>query len=696
MKTCPACHQAYPDDVDTCPRDGAQLSGEIRDERECPHCAELILKKARLCKHCGREVEPLTGGDAPVQIPAPTPAQGTPEMRSPQPQTPKPAGAAGDPPAASKTPWLREKPEPPGRMKYLTAGFRSGRFRPVLLTLISLVTVFSIYLAVTWFRHGRSPLIPVCEDFKWGYIDKTGKYVIKPQFDLVGFFAEGLAAAWSGHKCGYIDRTGSYVIKPQFDYGWAFSEELARVYVGGKYEFIDRTGRVVFSPRQFDDAGDFYQGLAEVKVGGKWGCIDKTGKYAIEPQFDVAEGFVGGLASAQSGGKFGYIGLDGRFVIPPQFDGALEFSDNGLAPVKVGEKWGYINKTGTFVTAPQFTSALPFGDGFARVLVGDRWGYVDSSAKLVLKPEYEACLAFWEGLAPVKKDGRWGYIDKRGRFVIEPQFTDAGRFLSGMAYVDYRTSVISPSGARIWSVNPTSFEGKFLKQVLPLMHPYYEHLSGENSVEGQWSTCWGGELHTKNSVCFLISSGKPEEYAAAIFRDSVIGAKVASLGFDALLFEKPEKEAHIAHVLFGMKPTANGWEPSPSTALPSFLETADYYYQEGVKLQSSGDLPSAKTWFEAVISKFPKSDLVASAQQRLAAVNEAIAKAEAEREAEIQRQREERERLADEPTAAELDCVCQDIRRSGVQCDDPHQAYAVARVAKHAARMSGLPLCSER
>ena len=27
-----------------------------RDERDCPYCAERILKKARVCKHCGREV----------------------------------------------------------------------------------------------------------------------------------------------------------------------------------------------------------------------------------------------------------------------------------------------------------------------------------------------------------------------------------------------------------------------------------------------------------------------------------------------------------------------------------------------------------------------------------------------------------------------------------------------------------------
>lgn len=30
-----------------------------RDERDCPFCAEPILKKARVCKHCGRDVEPL-------------------------------------------------------------------------------------------------------------------------------------------------------------------------------------------------------------------------------------------------------------------------------------------------------------------------------------------------------------------------------------------------------------------------------------------------------------------------------------------------------------------------------------------------------------------------------------------------------------------------------------------------------------
>jgi uncharacterized membrane protein YdbT with pleckstrin-like domain len=41
----------------TAPAAGAPAPARI--ERECPYCAETILAKARICKHCGKEVEPL-------------------------------------------------------------------------------------------------------------------------------------------------------------------------------------------------------------------------------------------------------------------------------------------------------------------------------------------------------------------------------------------------------------------------------------------------------------------------------------------------------------------------------------------------------------------------------------------------------------------------------------------------------------
>jgi WG containing repeat len=66
---------------------------------------------------------------------------------------------------------------------------------------------------------------------KYGYIDRTGKLVVNPQFDYASSFYEGLAQVQVGQKWGYIDHTGKLVIKPQFDYGDRFLTGFAKVEV---------------------------------------------------------------------------------------------------------------------------------------------------------------------------------------------------------------------------------------------------------------------------------------------------------------------------------------------------------------------------------------------------------------------------------------------------------------------------------
>jgi uncharacterized membrane protein YdbT with pleckstrin-like domain len=39
----------------------AHAGVEPRVERDCPYCAERILARARVCKHCGRDVTPVAG-----------------------------------------------------------------------------------------------------------------------------------------------------------------------------------------------------------------------------------------------------------------------------------------------------------------------------------------------------------------------------------------------------------------------------------------------------------------------------------------------------------------------------------------------------------------------------------------------------------------------------------------------------------
>jgi len=221
---------------------------------------------------------------------------------------------------------------------------------------------------LAWFKDGD----------KYGFKDKSGSVVIKPQFTNVHTdgWSEGLIAAALGEKdkqkYGYIDKTGRWVISPSYEWAGRFSEGLAVVTVDKKYMYIDKTGKIIMRP-QFTTAGEFHEGLAQISVvipsalskdaslaevvqaamdSVRCGYIDKTGSIIIEPQYRWCVHFSEGLASVKKlNEKYGYIDRTGRFIIKPQFDGASGFV-GGIAKVKVGNKEGYINKAGEVFMKP--------------------------------------------------------------------------------------------------------------------------------------------------------------------------------------------------------------------------------------------------------------------------------------------------------------------------------------------------------
>lgn len=123
------------------------------------------------------------------------------------------------------------------------------------------------------------------------YIDKTGKIVLRASkgnyLACCDDFTEGFAKIITrNNKWGYIDKQGKVVIKPQFDAAEEFSEGLAAVnrgadktYSGGRWGYIDKTGRVVID-FQFEEVEPFRGGLALVgDIYKGIGYIDKTGSY---------------------------------------------------------------------------------------------------------------------------------------------------------------------------------------------------------------------------------------------------------------------------------------------------------------------------------------------------------------------------------------------------------------------------------
>ncbi len=113
-------------------------------------------------------------------------------------------------------------------------------------------------------------LYPVRVNGKTGFIDKNGRLVINPQFELAGKFnlVEGMAWVYFGKRCGYIDETGKPAINAQFDVCDSFSDGLAGAGVGHQMGYIDKTGRFAINP-QFDLAVAFSDGLAKVKLADR-------------------------------------------------------------------------------------------------------------------------------------------------------------------------------------------------------------------------------------------------------------------------------------------------------------------------------------------------------------------------------------------------------------------------------------------
>ncbi len=267
---------------------------------------------------------------------------------------------------------------------------------------------------------------------RWGFADRTGKVVIQPQFEgnyyTPPHFAGGLAVIGGNFigttiatfglnvKYGYINKSGVFVIPQKFDDACDFSDDLASVRVGGKYGFIDKTGRMVIAP-MYDAPGFFIDGIAIVELNQSSYVIDKNNKKVIDKPFQGLSTFSDGLARFEAGGKVGFIDKQGTVKIKPTLffsserSKRLMFFSEGYAPIEVEKNVG--------------------NDVNGKTL--HKFGYINQDGKTVIEPQFDFAGPFRHGIAIVSLNSYFGYIDKKGKFLIPPIFANAGYFIDGIA-----------------------------------------------------------------------------------------------------------------------------------------------------------------------------------------------------------------------------------------------------------------------
>jgi hypothetical protein len=186
---------------------------------------------------------------------------------------------------------------------------------------------------------------------------QQAQWVVKPRYEAVSPFSEGVAAVREGGKWGYVSDAGEEILPPRYAAAYPFSEGMGVL-------------------------ADADHALLAI--------VDKSGK-----RIDIREN----------------LKIDSRFAL---------FSDGRLL-VTDGKRWGYLNQSGTLEIACKYLSAQPFSEGLAAVLLSGYWYYIDAGGatkvRLNNKREVYWALGFSDGLALLLYRNGMGYIDADGREV---------------------------------------------------------------------------------------------------------------------------------------------------------------------------------------------------------------------------------------------------------------------------------------
>lgn len=369
---------------------------------------------------------------------------------------------------------------------------RSNSRLLTFLFLSLILTPFVIFLPGCEKETPDIALFLIRVDGKFGYIDQSGKIIIKPQFDFSDDFQEGLALAVINHRFCYINTKGKKVIKPGFDF-----------------------------------AKDFQEGLAAIKINGKFGYIDKRGEIIIKPQFDDTSGFQEGLAVVRIGKNEGYIDKSGKIVIQPRFDSATEFRE-GLAAVQIRSKWVFIDKSGDTVIDLQFDHPERFQEGLLPVLIGNKWGYINKHSQVIISPQFDSAHGFSEGLAAVKIDHKWGYIDRNGRMVIDPQFEDTTHFQENLA-----AARIDPSIVNQKSFDPGCGNREIVQNlgtnVIPSIQKHIVFVNEAINEQQIASKTGPIPVNGKDTTTVLDSKADSKQYTTRSFENGIANRQIPSI-----------------------------------------------------------------------------------------------------------------------------------------------------------------------
>lgn len=254
---------------------------------------------------------------------------------------------------------------------------------------------------------GDEPRLAASLEELYGYIDRSGQWVIEPRWIFAYAFSEGLALVdlengGDPDEYGFINTKGEYEIRfttDQIKYTASYFSEgkVEFLAANGLWGYLDRKGNVVIDP-VYLEAFPFSCGYAAVE--DETGCyhIDQNGQPLYDERYDYAGYFEYGYAIVGEGYRqYGLISSDGSLVYPISAYSLFNFTSDQMCWIHETKEEGsrlFDMKTGSFVTTetydrPFYHEGFVWNDEGFIVKKNGLSGFLSKTGELLVPCEYD-------------------------------------------------------------------------------------------------------------------------------------------------------------------------------------------------------------------------------------------------------------------------------------------------------------------
>lgn len=311
-----------------------------------------------------------------------------------------------------------------------------------------------------------------------GYLDVTGREVLKPIYTEIGEFIDGYAIVaktkyytdYDGHDrkkniYGVIDNSFNEVIPCVFkriEYereSGLFKTDLGYKTSDGRF-ITEVNNERLFINAKYKHCEEFHDGCAIAvqtendKV--RYGLINTKSEDILPPIFQLLKLSESGLYKFKMNEMFGFVDKNGNIAIPNRYHRIGKFEEN-LAVVTVkmdgtnGRNhylYGFIDNNGKEVLPPVYEYMGKKGEGKVVLMKNNIWGIFDIETKdtrMILNANYiglskDGLCRFNVGGAFDRSNskttgGKWGYINTKGQITISPIYEYVLGFSDGIAAI---------------------------------------------------------------------------------------------------------------------------------------------------------------------------------------------------------------------------------------------------------------------